>query len=299
MTWIALTVWAAFAQTVRNAAQRSLVGELGTLGATLVRFVYGLPFAALWLGTVAVATGLPLPSAGMAFAGWLVLGSVMQISGTALLLRTMEERNFAVGVAYSKSEVLQVALFSFVLAGDRLTPVAALAVAIGTAGVLLLTPADPAHPWRSLLSGLGSRSALLGLACGGSFALSAVAFRAAMRTLPTPSFLLAAACTLLGAQALQTLLLGTWLHRRAPGTLTRVAKAWRASLFAGFMGAAASVGWFSAFALQPVTYVRTLGLVEILFGYVASRRVFREHPSRREVAGMALLVAGVIAIAFA
>jgi drug/metabolite transporter (DMT)-like permease len=299
VTWIALTIWAAFAQTIRNAAQRSLVGELGTLGATLVRFVYGLPFAVLWLWGVTAVTGVPLPVPDLAFVGWLALGSVMQISGTALLLRTMEERNFAVGVAYSKSEVLQVAVFSFVLAGDRLHAVGAFAVAIGTAGVLLLTPADPAHPWRGLWAGLRSRSALLGLACGASFALSAVAFRSGIKALPTPSFLVAAACTLLGAQALQTVLLGAWLHRRAPGTLTRVARAWRASLFAGFMGAAASAGWFTAFALQPVTYVRTLGLVEILFGYVASRRVFREHPSRREVAGMGLLVVGVIAIAFA
>jgi hypothetical protein len=45
--WIAITLWAAFAQTIRNAAQRSLTAELGTLGATLVRFLYGLPFAFL------------------------------------------------------------------------------------------------------------------------------------------------------------------------------------------------------------------------------------------------------------
>ena len=37
--WIPVTIWAAFAQTLRNAAQRSLTAELGTLGATLVRFL--------------------------------------------------------------------------------------------------------------------------------------------------------------------------------------------------------------------------------------------------------------------
>jgi hypothetical protein len=35
-----------------------------------------------------------------------VLGAVSQIGATALLLRTMQERNFALGVAYSKTEVL-------------------------------------------------------------------------------------------------------------------------------------------------------------------------------------------------
>ena len=52
MLWIPITIWAAFAQTVRNAAQRHLTAELGTLGATLVRFLYGLPFAGLWLFAV-------------------------------------------------------------------------------------------------------------------------------------------------------------------------------------------------------------------------------------------------------
>ena len=47
--WIPITLWAAFAQSLRNAAQRHLTRELGTLGATSVRFVYGLPFAAAWL----------------------------------------------------------------------------------------------------------------------------------------------------------------------------------------------------------------------------------------------------------
>jgi drug/metabolite transporter (DMT)-like permease len=32
MLWIPITIWAAFAQTDRNAAQRHLTAELGTLG---------------------------------------------------------------------------------------------------------------------------------------------------------------------------------------------------------------------------------------------------------------------------
>src|SRR2546423_10052728 len=108
--WIPVTVWAAFAQTVRNAAQRHLTAELGTLGATLVRFLYGAPFAALWLLAVKQFTAAPFPAAGLVFALWVAVGSLAQIGATALLLRTMQERNFALGVAYSKTEVLQVAL---------------------------------------------------------------------------------------------------------------------------------------------------------------------------------------------
>ena len=59
--WIPITLWAAFAQTLRNATQRGLTSRLGTLGATLVRFLFGLPFALLWLWLVLECTGTPLP----------------------------------------------------------------------------------------------------------------------------------------------------------------------------------------------------------------------------------------------
>jgi drug/metabolite transporter (DMT)-like permease len=297
--WIPITIFAAFAQTVRNAAQRHLVSDLGTLGATLVRFLYGLPFAVAWLAILAIATKEALPAPGLPFFAWCAVGAMSQIAATALLLQTMRERNFAVGVAYSKTEVVQVAVFSLVLLGDRINLATALAVASGTAGVLLLAPADRERPFASLVEGFASRSALLGIGCGAGFAIAAVAFRAATQAAGESSPALAAALALVVAQTMQTLALGAWLLVRKPDVVRRTLRAWRVSLFAGFMGAAASAAWFTAFAIQSVTYVRTLGLVEMLFSYVVSRRIFREQLRRREIAGMVLIVAGVVIITLA
>ena len=294
--WIPVTLWAAFAQTLRNAAQRQLTGELGTLGATLVRFLYGLPFAALWLLAVHTVGQYDFPAGNLPFLGWVLLGAVSQIAATALLLRVMSERNFTLGVAYSKSEIIQVAIFGFVFLGDRINAIVAFAIALGTAGVLMLAPADREHPLRALLTGWTSRLAMLGLASGTGFALSAVGFRGAALALHGTPFLMAAACTLLVAQLVQTLLLGGWLLLRHRDVVTRVFLAWRASLFAGFMGAAASAGWFTAMAIEPVAHVRTLGLTELLFSYVVSRRLFREHLERRELVGIALLTLGLVVV---
>jgi drug/metabolite transporter (DMT)-like permease len=293
--WIPVTVWAAFAQTLRNAAQRHLTEALGTLGATLVRFLYGLPFAALWLALVHSAGGIGLPEPNAVFAAWVSLGAVTQMVATALLLRVMAERNFALGVAYSKTEIIQVAVFGFVFLGDPITAVAALAIACGSLGVLLLSPADRARPLRSLAAGWTARPALLGLACGACFALSAVGYRGAALALGAP-FLIAAAYTLLAAQLLQTLLLGGWLAWRDAAAVARVFRAWRTSLFAGLMGAAASAGWFTAMAIEPVAHVRTLGLVELLFSAVVSRRFFRERMTALEIAGVALLTLGMVIV---
>ena len=140
-----------------------------------------------------------LPAIDHAFVGWLVMGSLSQIAGTALLLRTMHEHNFTLGVAYSKSEVIQVAIFGFAFLGDPLGSTTIVAVLLGTLGVMLLTPVDRAHPVRTLVRGLTTRPALLGMASGACFALSAVGYRGAALALDG-SFVMAAAFTLVGAQ---------------------------------------------------------------------------------------------------
>jgi drug/metabolite transporter (DMT)-like permease len=298
--WIPITIGAALAQTLRNAAQRHLTTDLGALGATLVRFLYGLPFALAWLAAVmwAVwnAVDGALPGIGVLFLVWTVFGSLAQIAATALLLHNMEERNFALGVAYSKTELVQVAVFGIVLLGDPLTLAAAAAIALATAGVMVLSLPVAGRSLGTVLGGLSSRSALLGLGSGAAFAIAAVGYRGAALALDTPSLFLAAAYSLVWAQAVQTAPLGGYLLWRHPGTVIAVIRAWRVSLVAGGMGATASACWFTAMALEPVANVRTLGLIELFFSYIASRRLFRDRFSGAEIAGFALLALGLIGI---
>jgi drug/metabolite transporter (DMT)-like permease len=68
---------------------------------------------------------------------------------------------------------------------------------------------------------------------------------------------------------------------------------WRQSSFAGFMGALASQFWFLGFSLTSAANVRTLGLLEVIFAQIVSQRLFSQALSWRELAGMALVVAGV------
>ena len=294
--WIPITIGAALAQTGRNAAQRHLTPLLGTLGATLVRFFYGLPFAILWLIAVTIVGDFGMPRATGAFAWWIVVSSTSQIGATALLLRVMAERNFALGTAYAKTEVIQVALFGLVFLGDPLTTGTLIAVLVATVGVMLLSPIDRARPLRTLLAGWTTRPALLGIASGALFGIAAVGYRGAALALQDTAFPMAAATTLVAAQALQTVLLGGWLLARNSEVVVRVCREWRKSLFAGLMGATASACWFTAMAIEPAAHVRTLALVEILFGYVIARRFFSERITRIEVVGMLLLMAGLVIV---
>ena len=48
LLWIPATIAASFFQVGRNALQRGIMGTAGPWGATLVRFLFGLPFATLF-----------------------------------------------------------------------------------------------------------------------------------------------------------------------------------------------------------------------------------------------------------
>ncbi len=293
--WIPIVVAAALAQTIRNATQRTLVSSLGTLPATLVRFLYGLPFAGAWLATVTWLTGGPagVPAFGLAYAAWLIFGAGAQLAATACLLVAVKQRNFIVGVTLSKTEVLQVGLFATFFLHEIPTLYSVVAMVIATVGVVLLSLPKKAEAGAAYWRG---NAAWYGLASGAFFALSSVAYRGASLQLPGVSPWLIGAWGVLLAQLLQTLLLGGWLALRVPGTVTAVARAWRLSLLAGMMGAMASVGWMTAVSMRPAVDVRTLGLLEVLFSYLVSRQLFRERTSRNEMLGLILVAAGVLVV---
>src|SRR5215471_12479583 len=120
--WTLFTLIAAASQTLRNATQRELTAKLGTVGATHVRFLFGLPFALVFLAAVAIASGAALPQPGAAYWAWVAVGALSQIAATALMLAAMNDRSFVVVYAYIKTEPVQVALFGLVFLGDVVTP---------------------------------------------------------------------------------------------------------------------------------------------------------------------------------
>src|SRR5690348_8955897 len=139
MLWAVFTLIAAAAQTARNAMQRELTATLGTVGATHVRFLFGFPFALIFLCIVLYATGQSLPNPPLAFWPWVLDGALAQIAATALMLAAMGERSFVVAIAYIKTEPVQVALFGLIFLHDALTPSLAAAVIIATAGVIVMS----------------------------------------------------------------------------------------------------------------------------------------------------------------
>ncbi|MBV8791027.1 MAG: DMT family transporter [Pseudolabrys sp.] len=285
MLWAVFTIIAAASQTARNAMQRELTATLGTAGATHVRFLFGFPFAALFLFGVMATTGLPLPDVPLSYWPWIVLGAFAQITATALMLMAMTERSFVVAVAYIKTEPVQVALFGLIFLGDKLTAGMAIAIVIATVGVIVM----------SLKPGVGtnSRATLLGIGAGGVFALSAVGYRGAVLALHDSNFIMAATFTLVTGLIMQSAMLSLYLAIRDVEVLRAIVRAWKPSVLAGFMGALASEFWFLALAIATAASVRTLALVEVLFAQAISKFIFKQPTTLREAIGIVMIVIGV------
>lgn len=287
LLWIPFTLAAALGQVVRNATQRNLTGPLGTLGATNVRFLFGFPFSLVFLAVALEATGDRLPWPAGVFWPWLLLGALSQIAATGLMLAAMADRSFVVTTAYLKTEAIQTAIFGFVFLGDTLNTLKVTAIVIATVGVVMTALRPGGKDLASL------KPTVLGLVAATFFALSAVGFRGAIIVVPGVTFVTAASFTLVLGLFVQTLVLSVYLVWRAPDVLASILKLWRPSLFAGFMGAAASQFWFLAFALTAAANVRTLALVEVLFAQAIAYFSFKQTPTLREMLGIGLIVVGV------
>ena len=294
--WIPVTFAAALFQCWRTALQQKLRHLLSVNGAGFVRFLYGAPTALLLLLAALAITGLPVPAPTWRFVVFCTLGGLAQILATNLLIMAFGFRNFAVGTAYSKTDVVQSAVIALVVLHEVLSTRAWIGIGVGLVGVLTLSFAGRGLRPRELIAATVQPAALCGLGAGFLFAATTVFIKLANQALTGPSLVVRALLVLVVTNTLQTLMQGTWLVWREPAELRKAFTTWRSSSWAGTLSACGSACWFTAFALTDVAVVRSVGQVEIVFTLLFSRFYLKETLKRGDVAGLLLVVLGVLLI---
>lgn len=294
LLWIPIVVLGAALQTARNALQRSLIDTAGPWGATLVRFLFGLPFALAWWGIAALIWG---PSEPGAFRLWPFViaacaGALAQVIATAALLLSMRKSNFALGSFFAQSTLPLTALAGIVF-GDALCWLASLGVAITTIGLAVTS-----WPKRAETGERNWSAARWGLLSGAMFAVSANAFRETTHAISPTNMAYAAAASVAAVQFIQSVGLLAWLAWKDRPGLHAALSTWRVSLGAGFCGWAASACAFTALAMTPAAMVRVVGIVDMPFAALAGRGLFLERLTARQIGGAVLIAAGVVATAF-
>ena len=281
--WIPVTAGAAALQVARNAAQRNLLEGAGPWGATLVRFLFGLPFSLAFASVAWIAS----PGARLAFGGhWLsacAIGAAAQIGATAALLVCMRRSSFAIGSVLQQSSIPLAALVGLALA-----PAAWLGLVVVATGLAAL-----GWPRRGAVVADWS-PVVLGFAAGAGFAIASNAYRQGALSLAPGQAFLAAQVTVFTVQAMQSAVLLAAMIALDRGRLGVALTAWRTSIGAGFFGAAASGLWFTAFALAPAGPVRAVGAVETPLAALVGRRIFAERLAPWRIAVALITAAGVV-----
>ena len=285
MLWIPITLGAASLQVARNAAQRGLLGEAGPWGATLVRFLFGLPFSVVFAGIAFVFSSHLALRVDAHFLIACAIGGLGQIGATAAMLVSMRRSSFTLGATFSQADIPLAALIGLAL-GEPLQAWQWAGLALVSAGLVGLGwPGRGVKDWTP---------ALFGLAAGAGFALSSNAYRQAALALDPRHAVFSALATLVVVQAMQSVALAGWLAARDRNALRVVVLRWRSSMTAGLFGAMASSLWFIAFALSPAGPVRAVGIAEVPFTALAARRLFAERLSSRQLVLAAAIVVGVV-----
>jgi len=269
--WVFATITAAAFQVARNGLQRSLVGSAGPWGATLVRFLFGLPFSLVFAAVAVGVTPGARPAFSPAFFGICALGACSQVLATASLLAAMRRSGFAVATSLQQSSLPLAAMIGLIAFHDRLSPGAWAGVALTTAALIVLTWPRGANAPEEIIGGV------FGLVSGLTFGFSLNAFRHAALLLEPHHPVYAAIVSVPIVQAIQSTGLGLILLVVSPDTVVQVFRDWRRSTGAGICGAFASAGWFVALALAPAASVRAVGVIEAPMAAVAGHRLFKEH----------------------
>lgn len=296
--WIPITIFAAFMQNLRSSLQKYLKGQLSTSGATFSRFVYGMPLALAYVGGLIVFGDYALPEMNGRFLTFALIGGTGQIAATALLVSLFSFRNFVVGTTFSKTETVQTAVFGIFVLGETISLGAVIAIALSLVGVVLIAVTRVSLNLRDLARQCFEPTALIGIASGACFGVSAVAYRAASLSLGSGDFIIRAAVTLACATVFQTLVMSIYMQVREPGQIRAVFATWRISSLVGLVGVLGSIGWITAMTLQNAAYVRALGQVELLFTFAVSYFYFREAVVRSELVGIFLVTAGILFLVF-
>ena len=289
--WWLITLAAAGFQTSRTAKQHRLRSLLSVSGAGFVRYVYGAPIA-LTAVAIAALSGARLPSIAGGFWPKIACAGLAQIVATVFLIRAFDARDYAIGTVFSKTEVVQVSVFSLVFLGERLTWIGYVAVGVCLAGIVLLVTKGK----RISRDMFRDRAALYGLIAGGLFGLAAVGIRGASKELTGGSAPVKAIISLAVMNSIQTLLHGSYLIRKEPGQARLALIHWRSSAIVGVLSVCGSACWALAFVLQNAARVRTFGQVELLFTFGVSHFWLKERHVRAEYLATGLVLAGVVGV---
>ncbi|MBT6588706.1 MAG: EamA family transporter, partial [Rhodospirillaceae bacterium] len=244
--WIPITFLAAFMQAARTAGQKHLTKDFSAVGASYVRFLWGLPFALVYLWYLHHSGGhdlsAVLPVMGWTYFVFAALTAISQIAATVLLVFLFSLRNFAIGSTYARTEALLTAIVGAVVFHEALAGAGWVAVAMGALGVIMISLARTGVAGETFVRRLFQPAAGVGLLAGLGFAGASLFLRQASLSLGLSDWLYSAALTLALVLIIQTAIMTGYVLFRARDQIAAMGPNWRGCLFVGITSVIGSAG---------------------------------------------------------
>ncbi len=296
MSWVLITAIASLSQTLRSVFQKNLIEDVGVLASAYSRFVFALPFIALLTLFFLDAQELVILK-NFSSTGWffLIAASICQILFTIILIKLFTLRSFAIGVAFSKTEVIQTTLLEIIIVGFILTSQVLLAIIIGFIGMLFMSK-------QKLIGNVGYNTLFfkqiaLGVSCGIFLGLSSVLYKIALDSVTADLIYKKVLILSFLALAFQSAIFGIYiLVIEGTQNALKLILIWKRGLPVGFFACAATFCWFYAFSLVDATLVRAVGQLEIVFSVLISFIFYKERITGSELIGMSLITMSILAL---
>ncbi len=287
--WVLLAFLAGLLQSVRNGLARSLAGAVSPVLNSWSRFAFNLPFSTTLIALLLVLYGAPATS--LRFFALAFATGLAQLLGSIALIAAFRHASFAQSIVLHKLEVLFTAFLGALLFAEEPTRLAWLGILLTVAGVLGMAPAVG----RSRF-GKGQAfavSAGLLLAIVGFFLKAAIEELVLLNPWVGDGRFVVAAHTLFHVTWMEVVLLTAWLARPRPSELALVPSNWKKMFLQGAFAFSASLGWFWAYSLAFVAYVKAVGQIESVAAVLYSLLIWKEREVARQIPGMALTLAGI------
>ena len=296
MSWVLITVIASLSQTLRSVFQKNLIEDVGVLTSAYSRFIFALPFVTLlavfFLGTQDLVILKNFSSTAWFF---LIAASICQILFTIILIKLFTLRSFAIGVAFSKTEVIQTTLLEIIIVGFILTSQVLLAIIIGFIGMLFMSKQKLIGNMK--YNSLFFKQVTLGVSCGIFLGLSSVLYKVALDTVTSDLIYKKVLVLSFLALAFQSAIFGIYiLVTEGTQNALKLMLIWKRGLPVGFFACAATFCWFYAFSLVDATLVRAVGQLEIVFSVLISFIFYKERITGFELIGMSLITISILAL---
>lgn len=298
--WVVLAVLAALFQTARNALAQSVASRISPALNSWSRFAFSLPWASLALLFVVTTHGLPrLPPA---FFACCAITALAQLLGNVALIAAFRAGRFGEAIVFHKLEVILTAIVGAWWLAEWPSPRGAAGIAVCGLGVVVINLArSPGGRGFAEAFSFG-RAGRLALACAALLVVASFALKRANGLVveANPSLVArgfaAPVQTLFHTTWMEVAILSAWIAWREPSSFRDVARHAPRLVLIGAMGFLASLGWFWAYSLTLVAYVKAVGQIEALIAVALGLRWLGERTLLRQLPGIALVVVGVVLV---